>query len=85
MREWVGDRTGVRTDKDEPGCCWDGLPGYEVSEGRLREGNRRRTENCETSPSPSMKVSRVGSHVPRSAKYLDINIKRCIVLKIAFI
>lgn len=70
MWEWVGDRTGVRTDKDEPGCCWDGLSGYEVSEGRLREGNRRRTENCETSPSPSMKVSRVGSHVPRSAKYL---------------
>lgn len=78
MREWVGDRRGVRTDKHEPGCCWDGLPGYEVLEGRLREGNRRRTENCETSPSPSMKVSRVGSHVPRSAKYLGLRLRNIV-------
>lgn len=35
---------------------------------------RLRTENWETSPSPSMKVSSVGSHVPRSAKYLGFNI-----------
>lgn len=39
-----------------------------------RDVRRLRTENWETSPSPSMKVSSVGSHVPRSAKYLGINI-----------
>lgn len=42
-----------------------------ILRGGEDDGKVRLTENCETSPSPSMKDSRIGSHVPRSAKYLQ--------------
>ena len=62
------------TNDHEPSRCWDGLGDF-MKDGTSRkvEKDKRLTENCVGSPSAFTNVSRMGSHVPRSAKYLRMD------------
>ena len=62
------------TDDYKPGRCWDGLGVY-TKDGMspsVKKGEKL-TENCVGSPSAFTNVSTMGSHVPRSAKYLRMD------------
>jgi len=61
------------TDDYEPSRCGDGLEFSRKMRCLRVLTNERLTENCVGSPSAFTKVSSMGSHVPRSAKYLGID------------